>query len=34
MKDILNAITGLSFKNIQPQLSDTLSKKTEELLYI
>jgi len=34
MKDILNSITGLTFKNIKPQLSDSLSQKTEELLYI
>ncbi|ORX81852.1 hypothetical protein BCR32DRAFT_268020 [Anaeromyces robustus] len=34
MKETLNSVTGLSFKNVQLQLSDSLSQKTEELLYI
>ncbi|ORX56108.1 hypothetical protein BCR36DRAFT_280538, partial [Piromyces finnis] len=34
MKDVLNSITGLTFKNTKPQLSDSLTQKTEELLYI
>ncbi|KAG4085687.1 hypothetical protein H8356DRAFT_1014015 [Neocallimastix lanati (nom. inval.)] len=34
MKNTLNSITGLTFKDISPKLNDSLSQKTEELLYI